>query len=291
MISTRPSIPQTDPPRSPRQTLPSMYDLPSEFPEELGLPDEFHDLQPSLLSRALSLSGYSRTEYFTGTDLNIYYDLRHPLWHKRPDWFLALNVPRLYDGWDLRRSYVIWQEGESPTIVVEFLSPRTEKEDLGRFYQEGDRIEDNQEHGDREGVLEKEERKTPSKLVVYEQYLRVPHYLVYSRYTQGLRYFKLVGGRYQEQRLRAENPLVWFEDLHIGLGLWQGEFDALPATWLRWCDHTGNWLPTDTEQAEQRAETQRLTAQAERLAKEEAQQKVERLAQRLRELGIDPEEV
>ena len=39
---------QTDPPRSPRQTLPTMYDLPSEDPEEPGLPDEFHDYQPPL---------------------------------------------------------------------------------------------------------------------------------------------------------------------------------------------------------------------------------------------------
>ena len=38
------SIPQSesDPPRSPRETLPTMYDLPSEFPEEPGLPDVFH---------------------------------------------------------------------------------------------------------------------------------------------------------------------------------------------------------------------------------------------------------
>jgi hypothetical protein len=41
--------PQTDPPLSPRQTLPTMYDLPSENPEKLGLPDEFHFLQPLLL--------------------------------------------------------------------------------------------------------------------------------------------------------------------------------------------------------------------------------------------------
>ncbi|MEQ8467250.1 MAG: hypothetical protein RIC07_27245, partial [Coleofasciculus sp. E1-EBD-02] len=37
---------QTDPPLSPRQTLPTMYDLPSDNPEEPGLPDEFHFLQP-----------------------------------------------------------------------------------------------------------------------------------------------------------------------------------------------------------------------------------------------------
>ncbi|MFG6099787.1 Uma2 family endonuclease [Leptothoe sp. ISB3NOV94-8A] len=117
------SVPQTEQPRSPRETLPTMYDLPSEFPEEPGLPDEFHDLQPQLLSRTLRLQDYAADNRFTGSNLNLYYDVQHPLWHKRPDWFLALDVPRLYDGHDLRRSYVVWQEGQAPTIVVEFLSP------------------------------------------------------------------------------------------------------------------------------------------------------------------------
>ena len=99
------SVPQYDPPKSPRETLPTMYDLPSEFPEEPGLPDEFHDLQPQLLSRTLTLADYNRDNWFTGSDLNVYYDVQHPLWHKRPDWFLAVDVSRLYDGHDLRRSY------------------------------------------------------------------------------------------------------------------------------------------------------------------------------------------
>jgi hypothetical protein len=37
-------------------TLPTMDDLPSEDPEEPGLHDEFHHLQPQLLSRTLRLS-------------------------------------------------------------------------------------------------------------------------------------------------------------------------------------------------------------------------------------------
>ncbi|WP_178378180.1 hypothetical protein [Chroogloeocystis siderophila] len=44
-------IEQTDPPRPARETLPTMYDLPSEDPQEPGLPDEFHDFQPELLLR------------------------------------------------------------------------------------------------------------------------------------------------------------------------------------------------------------------------------------------------
>jgi Uma2 family endonuclease len=133
--STCKSIEQTDPPRSARETLPTMYDLPSEDPEESGLPDEFHNLQPQLLSRTLQLTDYTRDNYFTASDLNLYYNVNHPLWYKRPDWFLVVDVPRLYEGKELRRSYVTWQEGKYPYIVIEFLSPGTEVEDLGRFYE------------------------------------------------------------------------------------------------------------------------------------------------------------
>jgi hypothetical protein len=38
----------------------TMYDLPSEDPEESGLPDELHDLQPQLLSATLRLANVSK---------------------------------------------------------------------------------------------------------------------------------------------------------------------------------------------------------------------------------------
>lgn len=276
--NTRPWIPQTDPPRSPRETLPTMYDLPSEDPEEPGLPDEFHDLQPQLLSRTLHLTQYSRSQYFTGTDLNLYYDINHPLWHKRPDWFLAVGVPRLYDDKDLRRSYVIWQEGRSPEIVIEFLSPGTEAEDLGRFYRETDKIPDDSpiptaDSSEQEG----RSSKPPGKFEVYERLLRVPHYIVYSRYSQRLRYLKLEGGRYQEQPLDLQNPLIWIPELEIGLGIWQGEFDGLPGNWLRWCDRSGEWLLTDTEHAQ--------------LAGEQAQAQLLQAARNLLQTGMPIDQV
>lgn len=252
-ITRRPIIEQADPPRSPRYTLPTMYDLPSENPEEPGLPDEFHDLQPQLLSRTLQLNDYTRDNYFTASDLNLYYDVNHPLWYKRPDWFLVVDVSRLYEQKELRRSYVTWQEGKHPFVVIEFLSPGTEVEDLGRFYHEASEVSD-------EGAIpvsnslpsgiKKNTEATPGKLEVYERYLRVPHYIVYSRYTQRLRYFKLDGGRYREQSLRQENPLIWLADLEIGLGIWQGVFEDASVDWLRWCDQEGNWLLTDAEQVQ-----------------------------------------
>jgi Uma2 family endonuclease len=258
LVATDPviHIEQDDPPRSPKDILPTMYDLPSEDPEEPGLPDKFHDLQPQLLSRTLSLSGYSRENCFTASDLNLYYTVRHPLWHKRPDWFLVVDVPRLYEQRDLRRSYVLWQEGTPPTVVVEFLSPGTEAEDLGRFYDKTAECSEGKStqpaasivsNGD---LADDRKAKPPGKFKVYETRLRVPHYFVYSRYTQRLRYFKLEGGQYQEQPLNPETPLAWLPELEIGLGVWQGEFEGVTAAWLRWCDRAGNWLLTDTEQAQ-----------------------------------------
>lgn len=265
------SIEQEDPPRSPKETLPTMYDLPSEDPQEPGMPDEFHDLQPQLLSRTLQLANYSRENCFSASDLNLYYDVTHPLWYKRPDWFLAVNVPRLYDGTDLRRSYVVWQERHNPNVVVEFLSPGTEGEDLGRF------ARTTSEESATIATTEPNPQQPPGKLEIYEQYLRVPHYIVYSRYTQQLRYFKLDGGVYQEQPLQPENPRVWLADLEIGLGIWDGGFEDVPSHWLRWCDAEGNWLLTDTER--------------ERLEKEQAQAQLRQAARNLLATGMEVSQV
>lgn len=65
---------QSEPPLYPRETLPTMYDLPSEYPEEPGLPDEFHYRQPPLLSRTFFPRNCLPGLVFTAGDMNIYYD-------------------------------------------------------------------------------------------------------------------------------------------------------------------------------------------------------------------------
>jgi Uma2 family endonuclease len=258
------------------ETLPTMYDLPSEDPEEPGLPDEFHDLQPQLLSATVRIGGYSPNQIFTGTDMNVYYDIRHPLWHKRPDWFLVLGVPRLYDKTDLRLSYVVWQERVSPTVVVELLSPGTEAEDMGRTTAAPD--------------------TTPTKWNVYEQILRVPYYIIFDRYTDDLTAFVLQEGRYQA--IASEHAKIWLPSLNCGLGLWYGTFDGITRQWLRWYDVDGNWIPTPTEAALRAAEIARQQAEAERQRAETERQRADQMAaqlealrQRLREQGIDPGEL
>lgn len=259
---------QSDPPLSPRETLPTMYDLPSENPEENGL-DQFHNFQSELLLLTFCPPHYSRDRVFSACDLNLYYDVHHQNWYKRPDWFGVVGVPRLYDGEDLRLSYVIWQEGISPTIVVELLSPSTEKEDLGESRLSPKDSDDKYD-------------KPPSKWEVYEQILRIPYYVVFSRYTDRMQVFHLQGGRYSEIALTESK--LWIEELGLGLGLWQGEYKNNDRLWLRWYDAENSWIPTDAEQlasVEQRA----LSAEQRAIA---AEQRATELAQRLRDLGIEP---
>ncbi len=279
MLQQRPSIPQTDPPLPAKLTLPTMYDLPSEDPKEPGLPDEFHDLQPQLLSRTLRLTDFTADRIFTGTDLNLYYDVRHPLWHKRPDWFLVLDVPRLYEESDLRSSYVIWQEGAHPFVVIELLSPGTEKEDLGEYAElEAIAAETTSEP---KSIVSLESEQSheqivkdtpPKKWDVYERILRVPYYAVFSRYTNRLRGFKLEGGSYQGQTIDSDNPRFWIPELKLGLGVWQGEFEGITRQWLRWYHSEGNWVLTDTEH--------------ERQLREQEQQKRLKLVEKLRSLTL-----
>ncbi|NES22973.1 MAG: Uma2 family endonuclease, partial [Symploca sp. SIO3E6] len=83
MVSFNYPVPQIDPPCSPREVLPTMYDLKSEDPEEPGLPDEFHNRQAQLLSLTFCPPYYPTSQVFCASDLNLYYDLRHPGWYKR----------------------------------------------------------------------------------------------------------------------------------------------------------------------------------------------------------------
>ncbi|MEO0456128.1 MAG: Uma2 family endonuclease [Cyanobacteria bacterium P01_A01_bin.114] len=289
---------QTDPPRPAKEFLPTMYDLPSEDPEEPGLPDEFHLLQPRLLSETFRPSTYPSDRVFTASDLNLYYDVRHSLWYKRPDWFAVVGIPRLHEEKEMRLNYVVWQEGASPLVVVELLSPGTEKEDLGQTLRSVE--------------------QPPTKWQVYEQVLRVPYYFLFDRYTDTLRVFRLEADRYQA--LPLHEPRVWMPSLEIGLGLWQGTYQGIERRWLRAYDAEGNWLlnfeeqtqqaQEATQQAQQEAQqAQEATQQAQEAtqqaqqeaqqaqreaqqAQQEAQQaraRAERLADRLRALGLEPD--
>ena len=260
----------------PKESLPTMYDLPSEDPQEPGLPDEFHHYQPQLLRETFKPPVCERDRIFIGTDIHLYYDPYHTLWYKRPDWFAVVDHSRFYFNGDLRYSYVIWQEQVVPFCVVELLSPGTQDEDLGRM------------PWDNAGP--------PPKWVVYEQILQVPYYLLYDRKDKVFMAYRWTEGHYQQLPVAQER--LWLPEIGLGIGTWEGEFDGFHNKWLRWYDAQG-WVLTlaeAREQANQRAaqEKQRAEQAAQRAEQadqraEQEKQRAAKLAAQLRALGIEPD--
>ncbi len=268
----------------PAQSLPTMYDLPSEDPNDPGLPDTFHEIQPDLLRQTCRSPLWPAERLFIAADHNVYYDPEHLTWYKRPDWFVVAGVDRLYGGTDLRLSYVIWDEQVSPLVVVELLSPGTEREDLGR--------------------TRRKAKSPPTKWEVYEQILKVPYYVLYDRYRERLRAFQLLQDRYQEIELGEAG--LWVPELGLRLKLWYGTHDGITRQWLRWATAQGELIPTYKEMAEQerqRAEQEQQRAEQEQQRADQEQQRAdqeqqradrerrraERLAEILQQLNIDPD--
>ncbi|NEQ81247.1 MAG: Uma2 family endonuclease, partial [Moorea sp. SIO2I5] len=160
MSVAKPSFKKVILPHPAKETLPTMYDLPSEDPEEPGLPDEFHLWQPQLCSETFRPPNYESERVFVASDLNLYYDPKHTAWYKRPDWFAVVGISRFYQERELRMSYVIWQEEVRPIVAIELLSASTKDQDLG--------------YSERTG-------EAPTKWEVYEQILAIPYYVTFDR--------------------------------------------------------------------------------------------------------------
>jgi Putative restriction endonuclease len=172
------------------------------------------------------------------------------------------------------------------------LSPGTEDEDLGE--------------------TESEPGRPPTKWDVYEHILQVPYYIIFSRYTNELQAFQLVDGRYEA--IDITSGLLPIPDLGLSLGLWYGSFQNITRLWLRWYSLSGELIPVSDEQLilakeqlqqirqqvqQLEQENQQLEQQNQQLEQENqqfkqqadiAQRRAEQLAERLRQLGINPDE-
>lgn len=119
-----------------------------------------------------------------------------------------------------------------------------------------------------------ERDRTPihGKFWIYEKAIRTPYYAIYDAQKGLVDLYRLVEDKFQPvpPNERRHFPI---SQLGIELGIWRGEYKNVKLPWLRIWDAEGNLLPTPEERAEQEA------------------QRAERLAAKLRELGIDPNEV
>ena len=228
--------------------------------------------------------------YCIGQDSGIYWRLVEPPEKgvEAPDWFYVPNVSPLLDG-EYRRSYVMWKEIVAPLIAIEFVS--------------GSGVEE------RDATPPSATEKA-GKFWVYEQAIRIPFYAIFDTWRDNLEVYHLVDGRYTKIQ---PNDLDHYPipPMGVELGL-KFENDV---AWLRWWDDAGNLLLTGDERAVQSeaiadqqraiAVRERLIADQERLAKQQAEaiadqerliadqerQQKEKLANYLRSMGINPDEL
>lgn len=171
-----------------------------------------------------------------------------------PDVFLSLGVLMPAD-WSRKqnRSYLVWRFGKFPEVVIEIVSNRKGNELV---------------------------RKDPEKPCKKEAYARmgIAYYAVFDPLQQSqeagqmngqpLKVFELRGKHYVE----LSQPF-WMEDAGLGLTLWDGEFEGVSSQWLRWCDRDGRVIPTGAE------------------GREIERQRANRLAERLRAMNVNPDEI
>jgi Uma2 family endonuclease len=222
-------------------------------------------------------------QYCVACDVGIYYRVTKPplLGCKAPDWFYVPGVPPMLDG-EYRRSYVMYYEVIRPLLLIEYVS------------------------GD--GSEERDTTPNSGKFWVYEQAIAAPYYVIYEPRKSTIEVHRLVDGRYQLLPPNAAG-LFPIAPLRIELGIWQGTFWNLTLGWLRaWDSDTGELMPTADERtaaANERAtaaeagleETRELLSDqiaetdAERKRAAEQRKRAELLAAKLRELGINPDEL
>ncbi|MEZ2229858.1 MAG: Uma2 family endonuclease [Microcoleus sp.] len=236
--------------------------LPIDLITDDGEPMESnnHRVSMNVLIQSLKYQWRDRQDFFVGGNMFVYYSINQVKNQdfKGPDFFVVLDV----DGTTNRDAWIAWEEDSRlPDVVIELMSPSTAEVDL------------------------------TTKKDIYERKLKTQDYFVYNpKNPSSLRGWELINRRYQSLSPNQQGRL-YCESLGLWLGVWEGTIENSQGTWLRFFDGAGNLVLMRDE-----AETQR--AELERQQKEEAiqqleieKQQKERLAAKLRELGIDPDEI
>jgi hypothetical protein len=221
----------------------------------------FSEKQQRLLTDPLYASwagpGQGRP-FLAMANVGFFYAVEHPPFV--PDMLLSLDVRCPTELWTKRhRSYFMWEYGKSPDVVIEVVSNREGGEDT-------------------------------SKLEGYAR-VRVPYYAVFDpeRWLsdQLLRVYEL--RRFEYQPMEAYEGLP---GIGLGLRLWQGVFEEHENLWLRWVDPQGQVIATGRERALLAEQQGQYARQQENIARQEAQQaqkRAEKLAEQLRQLGVEPD--
>jgi hypothetical protein len=225
------------------------------------------EVQQRLLVEPLYSSKALPSPFLAAANVGLFYKLKgDPI---VPDVMLSLGVQRADDFSQRRnRSYFVWEFGKVPEVCIEIVSNV-----------EGDELRISQKS--------RQKGKTAAKKEVYAQ-IGVRYYVVFDplQQIQGedemnsalLRVWSISPEGYTEltpsSGITTPGESVWLNSVGIGLTLWEGQFqEEISRLWLRWCDRDGRVISTGAERAN------------------DAESKAQRLAERLRAMGINPDEV
>ncbi|HEY9907317.1 MAG TPA: Uma2 family endonuclease [Thermosynechococcaceae cyanobacterium] len=235
-----------------------------DLPCDDGMPMETfrHKMQMDLLMDALHNKLVREQQRgFVGGNMFIYFSqlqVRNQDF-RGPDVFAVVDVP-----YRDRKSWVVWQEGKAPDVVIELLSDSTAQRD-----------------------------KTEKKLI-YQNQMRVPEYFWYDPFNpDDFAGFGLHLGVYEPLPFDDRGRLI-SRSLDLALVRWQGAYKGIEAPWLRWETLEGDLVLIDrelVEQEQQRSFQEHQRADQEQQRADQEQQRADRLAAELRKLGIDPDRV
>jgi Uma2 family endonuclease len=185
-------------------------------------------------------------------------------WSQRTDWFFGVDMA------------IYYAPSQSPLVPDGFLSLGVE-----RFVDEDGRL--SYVLWEEDGIVPVFALEVVSKTYggEYEQkkldyaQLGILYYAIYvptrryRRKREPLEVYRLIEGNYVLQ----PGARVWMPEIGLAIGREQGIYQGRTREWLYWYDQKGRKLPTPEELAQQE------------------RQRAEQLAQKLRELGIDPDKI
>jgi Uma2 family endonuclease len=234
--------------------------------------NQFSEKQQRLLTESLYASWQPGEPFVAMSNVGLFFAIRTPAFV--PDTLVSLGVSSPTDPFPKNhRSYFVWEYGKPPDVAVEIVS--------------------NDEGGEDTIKLKGYAKIGLTYYVIYDPELHLS--------SQPLRVYQLQGGRYELDK--SENPI--FDSIGLGVRLWQGVYEDMPQTWLRWTTSDGQMLPTgkelaliekqraDTEQQRADAEQQRADAEKQRANAEQkraldAEREIEQLKAKLKQLGQYP---
>ncbi|NER30692.1 MAG: Uma2 family endonuclease [Symploca sp. SIO1C4] len=209
------------------------YDIAWEkLPDDYVLDDEPVDNinQPSLaaaLTESLEIAGKLPANTLATTNYGICATVNQKIVVKAPDWSYITNL-RVSRA-EIKRSYTPQLQGDTPVIVMEFISNTQGSE------------------------YSNKPTYPPGKWFFYERILKIANYVIFEPDTGALEVYKLDSlGQYQLTNPDSNNR-YWIAQMNLFLGLWQGTRENRTGYWLRWWNDQGEILLWGSERAERLA--------------------------------------